>query len=281
MRSGVCVFVGFVLGTALAAASRVPPGTRVKLVVQATLSTRPAKGVLNLLRRNPTTPENGYVLYAVAEDVRDADGNVVIPAGSPATGAVVASEPGGGLHAEPPRLAVTVENAMGSDGKLVPLRFETVAEGKWAHRFSRAETGAFAKQMRRPPAPKLVSSPMNSAGVRELTQMAVDGDLGDLLRHPSGILALKYLAERSGLSTFVRFVQEGKVVQVAALLAQLESGSFALHSVADVKSLRDVVELTQEAWRSGAQLTTWMGRHLVPPQIVVPAGFPVEAVVVE
>src|SRR5690606_34295692 len=90
---------------------------------------------------------------------------------------------------------------------------------------------------------------------------------------------LRYLADQSGLPTLARFLQDGKILQVASLIAQIQSGTFVLRGLADAKALLDAFRLMDETWRAGKQLLGWLAGRIKAPQIVVPAGFPVEAVV--
>jgi hypothetical protein len=260
-------------------AGELRPGTPIRLTVQRALSTHPRGGLLGVVGVKPITRENSFVIFEVAEDVLDEEGDVVIPEGSVATGRVVDSQVGGGLKPHAPRLAVTVDSVMDRRGRLIPIRFDERHEGKWARRFSRAETGEFVRQMRDERLERAMNMPENSEAVQELMHVVVKGQVDDLIRHPERILKLKYLAQQSGLPTFVRFIQEGKILDVLRTIALIQNGGFVLKGLTDLRRVGDAFRLANEVWGAGAELATWFGRRVTAPQIVVPVGFPVEAVV--
>jgi hypothetical protein len=277
------IFIGLLL-VALACFSaaqelRLRPGTRIRLAIQRTLSTHPRGGVLGVVGVKPITREDTLVVYEVMEDVYDEDGNLVIPAGAPATGTVIDSQVGGGIKPHAPRLAVTVERVMSGDGEFIPLRFEKQHEGQWAYVFSRGETGAYVNRFKSNAVEQVFAKPEHSDAVRELFSLIVRGDIGRMVRDPKRALKLRYLAEQSGLPVLARFLQDGTLFKVAALISDIQSGRFILHGLADARKLMDAYRLMDEAWRAGDQLLDWLGGRIKAPQIVVPAGFPVDAVV--
>jgi hypothetical protein len=260
---------------------RLEPGTRIKLRVQRTLSTQPKGGVLGLIGVKPQTREDTLVIYEVAEDVFDPNGILVIPAGSPATGTVVDSQVGGGFKPHAPRLAATVDRALTAEGTFVPLRFDSRHEGRWAHVFGRQETGAFVRQVSSGALDKLMSRPENSDAIRELFELVIHGNVGEMFRHPEKALRLRYVADHSGMPTLARYLQDGRIFQLASLVAEIQTGAFVLHGIADVGHLMDAFRLVDDTWKAGNQLLTWAYGRVKAPQIVVPAGFPVEAVVAD
>jgi hypothetical protein len=257
------------------------PGTRIKLVIQRTLSTHPKGGVLGVIGVKPVTREGTLLLFEVAEDVFNEDGVLILQAGAPATGTVIDSQVGGGIKPHAPRLAVTVERVLTVDGDFVPLRFDRKHEGKWAKVFNRGETGAWVNRFRSDAIEKVFAKPEHSDASRELFELVVTGRIGDLFRYPARALKLRYLADQSGLPTLARYLQDGKIFQLASLIAEIQTGVFVLRSLTDARRLYDAFRLMDETWRAGAQLLDWLGGRIKAPQIVVPAGFPVDAVVAE
>jgi hypothetical protein len=283
MISRLCLIACLVVGAAASVAQGVvlKPGTRIRLTIQRTLSTHPRGGLLGVVGVKPITRENTLVVYEVSEDVYDEDGVLVIPAGSSATGTVIDSQVGGGLKPHAPRLAVTVEKVLSGDGRFIPIRFEERHEGKWAYVFSRAETGSYVNRYSNSAVERIFSRPEHSEATKELFGLVVKGEVGDMVRDPRRALKLRYLAEQSGLPVLVRFLQDGKLFRVASLIADIQNGAFVLKGLADARRLLDAYRLMDETWRAGGQLLGWLGGRLKAPQIVVPAGFPVEAVVGE
>ncbi|HSI73247.1 MAG TPA: hypothetical protein VK934_08715 [Fimbriimonas sp.] len=279
MRLGIALL--FLASTSLVAAQelRLRPGTRIRLTVQRTLSTHPRGGVLGVVGVKPITREDTLVVYEVVDDVYDEDGNLVIPAGAPATGTVIDSQVGGGLKPHAPRLAVTVERVMSGDGEFIPLRFEKQHEGKWAYVFNRGETGSYVNRFKSNAVAQVFARPEHSEAAREFFGLIVRGEIGRMVREPKKALKLRYLAEQSGLPILARFLQDGTIFRVAALIADIQSGNFILHGLADARKLLDAYRLMDEAWRAGDQLLDWLGGRIKAPQIVVPAGFPVDAIV--
>jgi hypothetical protein len=128
---------------------------------------------------------------------------------------------------------------------------------------------------------RVMARPEFSDASRELMELVIDGRVGSYIREPAKLLTLKYLAQQSGLPTLARFIQEGRILEVASLVAQIQSGDFVLRGLADVGRLIDAFRLVDETWRAGNQFLGWIGGRIKAPQIIVPAGFPVEALVVE
>ncbi len=272
-------FLGLIASTAFGLDGIIPPGTRVKLTVQRTLSTHPAGGALKLVGVKPITREDTFVLFEVMEDVRDEEGGIAIPAGSTATGRVIDSQVGGGFRPSSPRLAITIDSVEAWDGTIVPLRFEGKHEGKWARAFGRAETAAYLRSIRSDRAETVFAKPEYRDSTRELFDLIVTGRIGALFRDPSKLLKLKYIAEQSGLPILVSYIQDGRIRALAELISDIQSGNLRKLSLKDAKKLLDAFRLVGETWQAGSQLISWLGGRLSAPQIVVPAGFPVEAVV--
>jgi hypothetical protein len=281
VRAGVIACLVGLAGISLAQAVRLKPGTRVRLTLQRTLSTHHRGGVLGVIGVKPITRENTLVVYEVADDVYDEDGILVIPAGASATGTVIDSQVGGGIKPHAPRLAITVDKVMAGDGQFIPLRFETRHEGKWAHVFSRGATGAFVSEIRNDAVEKVFARPEHSDAVKELFSLVVRGEVGEMVREPKRALRLRYLADQSGLPILARFLQDGKLFRVASRIADIQNGAFVLRTLSDARRLLDAYRLMDETWRAGGELLGWLGGRIKAPQIVAPAGFPLEATVSE
>ncbi len=260
---------------------RLKPGTRIRLTVQRTLSTHPRGGVLGVIGVKPITREGSLVLFEVAEDVYDDEGILVIPAGAPATGTVIDSQVGGGIKPHAPRLAVSIEKVLDGNGEFVPVRFEKRHEKKWAYVFNRHETGAYVNRFRSESVERIFARPEHSDAAKELFGLVVRGEVGDMVREPRKALQLKYLAEQSGLPILARFLQNGTIFRVASLIADIQNGKFVLKTLSDARKLLDAYRLMDETWKAGSQLVSWLGGRMQAPQILVPAGFPVDAVVSE
>ncbi|MEZ0327632.1 MAG: hypothetical protein ACAH95_17175 [Fimbriimonas sp.] len=278
-RFGVVICI-FAIGVFASAQSiRLKPGTRIRLTVQRTLSTHPKGGVLGIIGVKPITREGSLVVFEVAEDVYDDEGILVIPAGAPATGTVIDSQVGGGIKPHAPRLAVTIEKVLDGNGEFVPIRFEKKHEGKWAYVFNRYETGTYVNNFRSESVERIFARPEHSDAAKELFGLVVRGEVGDMIREPKKALQLRYLAEQSGLPVLARFLQNGSIFRVASLIADIQNGQFILRSLGDARRLLDAYRLMDETWKAGSQLVSWLGGRLKAPQILVPAGFPVDAVV--
>ncbi len=220
------------------------------------------------------------MVYEVAEDVYDDTGRKIIEAGTPAVGRVIDSQVAGGMRMQP-RLATTIEKVWTVDGKEVALRFETKHEGQWAHRFTRGETGAYVKSLREDENGVRFAPPVNQEAVEDVFRLLVNGEGDDLIRDPKRIMRLGTFAKQSGLEDFVRFLQAGGPAQLIRLMAELQSGSFAITRLSDVLKFVQVFKLTNDAWRAGSQVSRWMNGRVCAPQILAPAGFPMEAIVAE
>jgi hypothetical protein len=258
-----------------------PPGRRIELVCQRTLSTQPHGGLFGLVGVKPLTRENTLMVFAVARDVFTEDGTLIIAKGSPATGTVVDSQVGGGFKPHAPRLAVTVERVLTVDGQFLPLRFTTRHEGKWARTFGRAETGAWVLRNSDNAVETIFAKPELNPAVHEFFDLIARGRVGDFLRNPARVLQLDYVARQSGLPHLVRFLQEGRFLEIAQLVVEIQSGNFLLRSFTDVRRWIEAFQLMDEAWKAGNELTSWLTGRIKAPQIIAPAGFPVEAIVSE
>jgi hypothetical protein len=278
-RIGVvtCLLAAGVL--AAAQTVRLKSGTRIRLTVQRTLSTHPKGGVLGLIGVKPMTREGSLVVFEVAEDVYDDEGILVIPAGAPATGTVIDSQVGGGIKPHAPRLAVTIEKVLDGNGEFVPIRFDKRHEGKWAYVFNRNDTGTFVNRFQSQSVQEIFARPEHSDATKELFSLVVRGEIGEMIREPKKALKLKYLAEQSGLPALARFLQNGTIFRVASLISDIQNGKVILRTLSDARRLLDAYRLMDETWRAGSQLIGWLGGRLKAPQIVVPAGYPVDAIV--
>jgi hypothetical protein len=280
-RLSVVVCLLAVGASAFAQSVRIKPGTRIRLTLQRTLSTHPRGGVLGIIGVKPITREGTLVVFEVAEDVYDDEGILVIPAGAPATGTVIDSQVGGGIKPHAPRLAVTIEKVLDGNGEFVPIRFEKRHEGKWAYVFNRAETGTYVNSFRSESVERIFARPEHSDAAKELFGLVVRGEVGEIFREPKKALKLRYLAEQSGLPVLARFLQTGQIFRVASLIADIQNGQFVLKTLADARRLLDAYRLMDETWKAGSQLVSWLGGRLKAPQIVVPAGFPIDAIVAD
>lgn len=258
--------------------ARLEPGTVVPLVLQRTLSTHLRGGLFGVYGGKPITREGSAVMYEVAEDVRDRNGRVVIAQGTPAVGRVIDSQPAQSLRPTS-RLAVTVERTWTVDDKPMTLQFERRHEGRWAYRFGRADSGRYAKSLEEEQFELAFREPINQVAVSDFVNLLVRGEIDDLVRNPERLLKLRTFARQSGLRSFVEFLQDGGAIEIIRLIAEIQSGSFAISRLADVRHLVRAFGLVNDAWQAGRQITGWVEGRLKGPQILVPAGFPMTAVV--
>lgn len=284
MRVSTCLlvlFVGLVAAVAQAQDARLTTGRRIDLICDRTLSTEPQGGALGLIGVKPVTRENSTMVFRVAHDVFSEDGTLMIQAGAPATGTVIDSQVGGGFKPHAPRLAVTVDRVLTVDGVFLPIRFTQRHEGRWAKVFSREETGAWANRNQATALEQLSRMPRVNPEIRELMGIVFRGEAPSLIQDPVKVLQLEYVARQSGLPNIVRFLQKGRWMDIVHLVADIESGAFAIRSLADLHLLADAYQIVSDTYRAGTELVQWMHGRLLAPQIIVPAGYPVEAVVAQ
>jgi len=237
--------------------------------------------MFGLVGVKPVTREGTHVLFRVEEDVRDNRGRVVIEEGAPATGTVTDSQVAGGFKPHQARLAITIDSVLAEDGTFVPLRFEEQHEGKWSYVFDRDETGRFANSLRSEYADVAFDDKKNKEAVKEFMSLFVNGEATRIASDPMRLLKLRSLAEKSRMPLLVRFIDAGKVLELAHILSDIQSGEFGLRSIGDLKKMASAFGVIHDAWRAGNSLTSWVGGRFKSPQIVVPVGFPLEAVVDE
>jgi hypothetical protein len=257
----------------------VPDGTVIKLRIERTLSTRPEGGFLHLVGAKPASPTATRVEFLVDRDVLDADGNVLIEEGATAFGSVVQCKPSGGIRAHSPSLAVSVDSVTAADGSVVPLHFANRVGSLWAHSFTRSETAGY-KQATETRIPRL-PEPVLVLSVADLRHATLKGGFSEPIHHPSELFKLQYFAQRCGFSPAARAVQLAELLALAQAFSDIVSGRFELRTLGDAVRALDVMRLVGDAAKTGHEFGAWVGGRVDPPQIVVPAGFPLEAVVAE
>lgn len=251
-------------------------GTPVKLSVQRLLTTQPVHGtILGVVTSRPVTVEKSAVYYEVAEDVKNERGEVVIARGAVAVGRVVESQVAGGVHAKA-RLVIRVDYVYGEDGRRIPLRFGDWNRGKWIKNFSRGETGQYAEAQK---PPKRFTLPNYSAVASDFEDLILRGEYRELVKDPKRVAGLQYFAQQSGLADVVRFIQDGRIADLAQLATWVTGGGFTIRTLADVKHLERAYHLLKDSIQVAARMSHWIGSKMDGAQITVLPGFPVEAVV--
>ena len=279
MRRLLSIFLVFATLSSLSTA-QVVVGTQVRLLLRRTLSTQAHGGLFRLIGVKPMTREGSTVLFEVVDPIRDRRGRIVVDAGAPAVGTVIDSQVAGGFRPHAPRLAVSVESVMDRNGDLIPIRFSTRHEGKWAHVFTREETAEFMKEITRDRARNAFSDRSNRDAADQLRKIVVGGQYQDLRNHPDKVLNLRNLATACGMPHLVKFIDAGRIDDVMRTVASIQSGQMKV-SLSSLSAIGDAFSVLSDTWHAGFELFGWIDGRLKAPQIVAPSGFPLEAVVTE
>lgn len=208
------------------------------------------------------TKEGERVAFIVAEDVK-VGGQVVIPRGAPAEGVVAYSRAAGTLSAlmnTPARLAVRMERAWAPDG--TEIRLCTVQESvEEPYAFTRDNTSKVGGGS------GLDELWASEDSQRLLSQLAADLeegralDLGD----PEVRKTLAEAADKLGMGSTARLLEEGEIKQASDLLSQVRRGgsATALLSGASLTTVGAAMELVNLAGNVGSRVTGMLkGRNI-------------------
>lgn len=214
-----------------------PVGTEVELVLLKELTSGGSK-------------EGEQVPLLVSQDVKDAQGQVLIPRGAIAYGKVVWSRGATTFTAlanQPARLAISINSTYAIDDKLVPLAADLNDPDK-PHQFTRSNT---AVQSAREELEKLFASEDSKAVLEKIKSAFEDGqvpefDSNDVFLH---------IAEEMGMNSTKELAQKGKLGMITSTLEEIQRGGLTRISGGEAALLIGAVtEVAQLGGQVGSKI---------------------------
>ncbi len=236
----------------------------------------PVKAILMKELTSGGTDEGEEVPLMVSEDVKDANGRVLLPKGSPMMGKVTWSRSEGTLGSllnQPARLKMRVESVKAGDGTLVKLSAE---KGKFQEaEFNRENTGKVMASAR---LEELAGDKANDVALQAIRDMFEKGEVAKL-DSPETKAQLASIAQQMGLATTSKVMEENQVNKVADLVMQIRRGT-GLANLATGGSAT-LVDAALELAGVAGQIGDRLGRVIGGRNIRAFVGTPIDFYVLE
>jgi hypothetical protein len=264
----VCIALGLAL-SALSAA--VPQGLEVRLVLLKELSSGGSR-------------LGDLVPFAVADDVRDRSGRVVIPEGTLALGEVVQVRREGALSApvfdRPARLAIKLKNTWAVDDRPVGLLANLNKKPKDLYHFNRDNTQIELSKDQEEQLELAFKNPHKHEVISNLIGIVRGGgnlaSMKDRLEHS----ALMELSRGFGISNAADLILSGRVNSMRDLVKKLQDGktiAALLGAGTAISTITMTLRAISELARFGGKATRYVGGRFKGRNIKAPVGLEIIA----